>query len=69
MLKKNQSIKLKATFLMAVLALGLGSAAWLGRELYTPGRWSELRLTRAETVGFIALVAGIVALNLPIALA
>jgi hypothetical protein len=55
--------------LIAVLALGLGSAAWLGRELLTPGRWRELQLTRAETAGVMMLVVGIAALNLPIVLA
>ena len=54
--------------LVAVLLVGLGTAAFLGREFLNPRQWGRLQLTRLETAGALALVCGIVALNLPIVL-
>lgn len=52
--------------LVAVLVVGLGTAAYLGREFLHPGRWRELQLTRMETAGVLALIWAIVTLNLPL---
>jgi len=52
--------------LVAVLAVGLGAAAYLGRELLHPSCWRQVQLTRLESAGAIALLAGIVILNLPL---
>ena len=54
--------------LVAVLFVGLGTAAFLGREFLHPRRWRELQLTHVETAGVLALISGIVALNLPLVL-
>lgn len=54
--------------LVAVLFVGLGTAAFLGREFLHPQRWRELQLTGIETAGVLALISGIVALNLPLVL-
>jgi hypothetical protein len=54
--------------LVAVLTGGLGTAAFLGRELLSSTRWKEMRLTRLETACAVALIAGIVVLNLPLVL-
>jgi hypothetical protein len=52
--------------LVAVLFVGLGSAAFFSREFLRPQRWRHLQLTRLEITGAVAVVAGIAALNLPI---
>jgi hypothetical protein len=54
--------------LVAVLIAGLGTAAFLGRDFLQPRRWRELQLTRIETAGVLALISGIVAINLPLVL-
>jgi hypothetical protein len=54
--------------LAAVLFVGLGTAAFLGREFLPPRRWRELQLTRIETAGALALISGIAVLNLPLVL-
>jgi hypothetical protein len=52
--------------LVAVLLVGLATASWLGRELFHRDLWKQMQLTRWETVAAVVLVAGIVALNLPL---
>lgn len=52
--------------LVAVLVVGVCTAAYLGSEILHPRRWRELQLTRIETAGVLALISGIVALNLPL---
>jgi len=54
--------------LVAVLFVGLGTAAFLGRELLRPRRWRELQLTRFETAWALAIICGIAALNVPVVL-
>src|SRR5262249_41869904 len=54
--------------LLAVLFVGIGTAAFLGREFLHPRHWRELQLTRIETAGVLALISGIVALNLQLVL-
>jgi hypothetical protein len=54
--------------LVAVLFVGLGTAAFLSREFLQPQRWRQLQLTWLEITGAAALVTGIVALNLPLVL-
>ena len=54
--------------LVAVLFVGLGTAAFLGRELLPPRVWRELQLTHIETAGVLALIFGIAALNIPLVL-
>lgn len=52
--------------LVAVLVVGLGTAAFLGREFFEPNRWRQLHMTRLETVAAVVLVSGIAVLNLPL---
>ncbi len=52
--------------LVVVLAVGLGTAAFLGREILHSQRWRQLHMSRLETAGVLVLVAGNVVLNLPI---
>jgi hypothetical protein len=54
--------------LVAVLLVGLGTAAFLSREFLQPERWRQLQMTRLETIGVVVLVAGFLALNLPVLL-
>jgi hypothetical protein len=54
--------------LVAVLIVGLGTAAFLGRELLEPRHWQQIPLTRTETAGAVMLIVGIVVLNLPVLL-
>ncbi len=54
--------------LVAVLLVGLGTAAFLGREFLQPRTWQQLQLTQRELTGVVGLVIGIVALNLPLVL-
>jgi fatty acid desaturase len=54
--------------LVAVISVGLATAAFLGRDFLHPVRWRQLRMTRLETAGALALVMGIGALNLPLVL-
>lgn len=54
--------------LVAVLFVGLGTAAFLGRELLRPRRWRELQFTRFETAWALAIICGIAALNVPVVL-
>ncbi len=52
--------------LVAVLIVGLGTAAFLGRELFQIRYLQQLPLTRTEIAGAVLLIAGIVVLNLPL---
>jgi hypothetical protein len=52
--------------LIVVLAAGLGAAAFFGQDLFRHERWQKLQMTRLETAAAVALVAGIVVLNLPL---
>lgn len=52
--------------LAAVLVAGLGTAAFLGRRLLDPKGWRSLRMSRPESFGAAAAIAGIVILNLPL---
>jgi hypothetical protein len=54
--------------LVAVLCVGLGAAGWIGRELLRPQSWRQLHMTRLESAGALALVGGILVLNLPLVL-
>jgi hypothetical protein len=54
--------------IVAVLFVGLGTAAFLSREFLQPQRWQQLQMTRLELTGAVGLVIGIVALNLPLVL-
>jgi hypothetical protein len=54
--------------LVAVLVVGLGTAAFLSRDLLQSERWRELKLTWLETIGAVVLVSGMVPLNLPLVL-
>jgi hypothetical protein len=49
-----------------VLIAGLATAVYFGREWLRPQRWKELRMTRGEGAAGLAIVSGIVLLNLPI---
>jgi hypothetical protein len=53
--------------LAAVLVIGLGTAALLGRRLLVGQRWQKMQMTRPESAGALAVVLGILALNLPLA--
>jgi hypothetical protein len=52
--------------LVAVLSVGLGLAVFFGRDLLRLERWKQMHMTRPETAGAVALVTGIVVLNLPL---
>lgn len=52
--------------LAVVLAVGLGTAAFLGRDLLESQRWKEMKMTRAETFAAATFVSAIVLLNLPL---
>lgn len=66
LLKLPGSSDWSALPLGVILIVGLGMAAFLGRDLLQRREWQQLQLTRTETAVTIALVAGIVALNLPL---
>lgn len=52
--------------LLAVLSVGLGTAAFLGRPLFHPQCWRQMQMTRLETTGMLALVTGVAVLDLPL---
>ena len=52
--------------LIAVLSVGLGLTVYFGRDLLQRERWKQMHMTRLETAGAVALVTGIVILNLPL---
>lgn len=54
--------------LVAVLFVGLGTAAYLSREFLRSQHRRQLQMTWPEITGAVALVAGIAALNLPLVL-
>jgi len=67
-LKLPASVSWSVIPLAAVLIVGLGTAAFLGRELLLSTRWKEVELTRLETACAVAIIAGIAVLNLPLVL-
>ena len=52
--------------LVVVLSVGLGTAGFLTHPLIHPQRYRDLKMTRLESIGALALVTGIVMLNLPL---
>lgn len=52
--------------LVGVLSVGLAMAVFFGRDLLRRERWKEMRMTRLETTGALAIVTAIVVLNLPL---
>ena len=53
--------------LILVLVLGLGTAAFVGRDFLSNGEWRRVHMTRLEMASAVALVAGIALLTVPIA--
>jgi len=52
--------------LAALLLIGLAMAAMLSADFLRDRRWGELQLSRRETAVACVLIAGILALNLPV---
>jgi hypothetical protein len=53
--------------LAAVLVIGLGMTALLGRGLRFGQQWRKMQMTRPESAAALAIVIGMVVLNLPLA--